>query len=105
MKATIAAVRAIIAGTKALIAAIVAGGWIAIVIILIVVLLGCAISLFGGGSESNSYTPVSAEVEAYDPLIQEYARQHGIPEYVELIKAVMMQESGGQGNDPMQASE
>ena len=74
-------------------------------IILIVVLLGCAISLFGGGSESNSYTPVSAEVEAYDPLIQEYARQHGIPEYVELIKAVMMQESGGQGNDPMQASE
>ena len=105
VKATIAAVKAIIAGTKALIAAIVAGGWIAIVIILIVVLLGCAISLFGGGSESNSYTPVSPEVEAYDPLIQEYARQHGIPEYVELIKAVMMQESGGQGNDPMQASE
>ena len=105
VKATIAAVKAIIAGTKALIATIVAGGWIAIVIILIVVLLGCAISLFGGGSESNSYTPVSAEVEAYDPLIQEYARQHGIPEYVELIKAVMMQESGGQGNDPMQASE
>ena len=53
----------------------------------------------------TSTTPVSAEVEAYDPLIQEYARQHGIPEYVELIKAVMMQESGGQGNDPMQASE
>lgn len=105
VKATIAAVKAIIAGTKALIAAIVAGGWIAIVIILIVVLLGCAISLFGGGSESTSYTPVSAEVEAYEPLIQKYAKQHGIPEYVELIKAVMMQESGGRGNDPMQASE
>ncbi len=105
VKATIAAVKAIIAGTKALIAAIVAGGWIAIVIILIVVVLGCAISLFGGGSESTSYTPVSAEVEAYEPLIQKYAKQHGIPEYVELIKAVMMQESGGRGNDPMQASE
>lgn len=105
VKATIAAVKAIIAGTKAMIAAIVAGGWIAVVIILIVVLLGCAISLFGGGSESTSYTPVSAEVEAYEPLIQKYAKQHGIPEYVELIKAVMMQESGGQGNDPMQASE
>lgn len=105
VKATIAAVKAIIAGTKALIAAIVAGGWIAVVIILIVVLLGCAISLFGGGSESTSYTPVSAEVEAYEPLIQKYAKQHGIPEYVELIKAVMMQESGGRGNDPMQASE
>lgn len=53
----------------------------------------------------NAYTPVSAEVEAYDPLIRQYASQHGIPEYVELIKAVMMQESGGRGNDPMQASE
>ena len=105
VKATIAAVKAIIAGTKALIAALIAGGWIAIVIILIVVLLGCAVSLFGGGSSSTSYTPVSAEVEAYEPLIQKYAKQYGIPEYVELIKAVMMQESGGRGLDPMQAAE
>lgn len=60
---------------------------------------------FGGGSGSNAYTPVSAEVEAYEPLIQKYAKQYGIPEYVELIKAVMMQESGGRGLDPMQAAE
>lgn len=104
-KATIAAVKAIIAGTKALISAIVAGGWIAVVIILIVVLFGCAVSIFGGGGESNVYTPVSAEVEAYEPLIRQYAKQHGISEYTELIKAVMMQESGGRGSDPMQASE
>ena len=104
VRATIAAVKAIIAGTKALISALIAGGWIAVVIILIVVLLGCAVSLFGGGS-STSYTPVSAEVEAYEPLIQKYAKQYGIPEYVELIKAVMMQESGGRGLDPMQAAE
>lgn len=104
-RATVSAVRAIIAGTKALITALIAGGWIAVVIILIVVLLGCAVSLFGGGSGSNSYTPVSAEVEAYEPLIRQYAAQYGIPEYVELIKAVMMQESGGRGSDPMQASE
>lgn len=105
VKATASAVKAIIAGTKALIAAIAAGGWIAILIILIVVLLGCAVAMFGGGSESNSYTPVSAEVEAYTPLIQKYAKQYGISEYVELIKAVMMQESGGRGLDPMQAAE
>lgn len=105
VQATKAAVKAIIASTKALISAIIAGGWIAVLIILIIVLLGCAVSLFGGGGNSNSYTPVSAEVEVYEPLIQQYARQHGIPEYVELIKAVMMQESGGRGNDPMQASE
>ena len=105
VRATIAAVKAIIAGTKALISALIAGGWIAVVIIFIVVLLGCAVSLFGGGSGSNAYTPVSAEVEAYEPLIQKYAKQYGIPEYVELIKAVMMQESGGRGLDPMQAAE
>ena len=105
VRATIAAVKVIIAGTKALISALIAGGWVSVVIILIVVLLGCAVSLFGGGGGSKAYTPVSAEVEAYEPLIQKYAKQYGIPEYVELIKAVMMQESGGRGLDPMQAAE
>ena len=105
VRATIAAVKVIIAGTKALISALIAGGWVSVVIILIVVLLGCAVSLFGGGGGSNAYTPVSAEMEAYEPLIQKYAKQYGIPEYVELIKAVMMQESGGRGLDPMQAAE
>ena len=105
VRATIAAVKEIIAGTKALISALIAGGWVSVVIILIVVLLGCAVSLFGGGGGSNAYTPVSAEGEAYEPLIQKYAKQYGIPEYVELIKAVMMQESGGRGLDPMQAAE
>ena len=104
-KATVAAVKAIIAGTKALVAAIAAGGWIAVLIIMIVVLFGAAVAMFGGGSDSNSYTPVSAEVEAYEPIIQKYAKEYGIPEYVELIKAVMMQESGGRGLDPMQAAE
>lgn len=53
----------------------------------------------------RTYTAVSAEVQAYEPVIQKYAKQYGIPEYVELIKAVMMQESGGRGLDPMQAAE
>ena len=105
VKTTISAIKAIIAGTKALISALIAGGWIAVLIILIVVLFGALFSLVGGSNSSSSYTPVSAEVQAYEPLIKKYAKQHGIPEYVELIKAVMMQESGGRGNDPMQASE
>ncbi|HBT64665.1 MAG TPA: transglycosylase, partial [Ruminococcaceae bacterium] len=96
VKATISAIKAIIASTKALISALMAGGWIAVLIILIVVLFGALFSLVGSGSDT-SYTPVSAEVQAYEPLIQKYAKQHGIPEYVELIKAVMMQESGGWG--------
>lgn len=98
------AIKAIIAGTKALISAIIAGGQVSVFVIVVVVLFGAALSLYGG-SENSTYTPVSAEVEAYDPVIRTYAQEHGIPEYVELIKAVMMQESGGRGNDPMQASE
>ena len=104
-EATAKAIKAIIAGTKALIEAIIAGGWISVMIILIVVMLGVAISLFGSGSGNSSYTPVSAEVEAYTPVIRLYAQQYGVGEYVELIKAIMMQESGGRGLDPMQASE
>ena len=69
-------VKAIIAGTKALVAAIAAGGWIAVLIIMIVVLFGAAVAMFGGGSDSNSYTPVSAEVEAYEPIIQKLSLIH-----------------------------
>lgn len=104
VKATIAAVKAIIAATKALVAAIAAGGWVAVMMILVVVLLGCALALFGGNSDGD-YQAVSAEVEAYTPYIRQYAEEYGIGEYVELIKAVMMQESGGKGTDPMQCSE
>lgn len=104
VKATIAAVKAIIAATKALVGAIAAGGWVAVMMILVVVLLGCALALFGGNS-GGDYQAVSAEVEAYTPYIRQYAEEYGIGEYVELIKAVMMQESGGKGTDPMQCSE
>ena len=103
-KAVTAAVKAVIAATKALVSAILAGGWIVVLILIIVILFGALFSMVGG-SNSSTVTPVSAEVEAYEPLIRQYARQYGIEEYVELIKAVMMQESGGQGSDPMQASE
>ncbi len=104
VKATIAAAKATAASIKALIAAIAAGGWVAVLIILVVVVLGGALVMIGD-TENSSYTPVSEEVNAYEPLIRIYAQKHGIPDYIELIKAVMMQESGGQGNEPMQASE
>lgn len=104
-KLTAKAVRAIITAIKELFLLLIAGGWVTLVVILLIVLFGAALALFGGGSSSSTYTPVSAEVEAYTPIIRTYARQYGIEEYTELIKAVMMQESGGRGLDPMQASE
>ena len=103
-KTTVSAAKAVIAGTKALLTAIAAGGGIAILVLIVVLLFGAALSMTGGDN-SSTVSPVSAEVQAYEPLIRKYAKQYGIGEYVELIKAVMMQESGGQGNDPMQSSE
>lgn len=48
IKATISAIKAIIASTKALISAIMAGGWVAIVIIIIICLVGLLVgSIFG----------------------------------------------------------
>ena len=90
---------------KALYTAIAAGGVASVLVIVIVVLIGCGAAIFGSQDESTETLPLSAEVEAYEPVIRRYARQYGIPDYVLLIQAVMMQESGGRGNDPMQASE
>lgn len=90
---------------EALYTAIAAGGVASVLVIVIVVLIGCGAAIFGSQDESTETLPLSAEVEAYEPVIRKYAKQYGIPDYVLLIQAVMMQESGGRGNDPMQASE
>ena len=48
---------------------------------------------------------VSAEVLGYTEIIERYAEKYEVSEYVPLIQAIMMQESGGKGLDPMQSSE
>ena len=101
-EAVVAVVRAVSSALGALLAA---GGGIVVMIILVVVLFGGVLLLFGEGPDSGAYTPVSEEVQAYEPLIRVYAEKHGIPDYVDLIKAIMMTESGGKGSDPMQSSE
>ena len=82
-----------------------AAGTLVLILIPFVVIMGVASMLTSNGEGRSAYIPVSAEVEAYRPLIRLYSAQHGIPEYEDLIAAVMMQESGGQGTDPMQCSE
>ena len=57
-----------------------------------------------GGSNTQIYS-LSEEVLAYEETITKYAQEYGIEDYVSLIEAIMMQESGGKGNDPMQSSE
>lgn len=84
--------------------ALFAGGGLLILLIPVLLLFGAAGALFVGSADIGS-APVSDEVRSYAWMIQVYAMEHGIPEYAELIMAVMMQESGGRGSDPMQASE
>lgn len=52
----------------------------------------------------GSFSP-SGTVTAYDALIAQDCAKYGITEYAALVEAVMQQESGGSGNDPMQCSE
>lgn len=52
----------------------------------------------------GSYS-LSGDVDNYSTTINQYCLQYGIPEYTTLAAAVMQQESGGSGTDPMQSSE
>lgn len=48
---------------------------------------------------------VNSACEAYRSQVEEAASDYGMTEYVDLILALMMQESSGQGSDVMQSSE
>lgn len=48
---------------------------------------------------------ISEEVRDYQPLVEKYADKYDVSDYVDVIMAMMMQESGGRGDDPMQSSE
>lgn len=74
------------------------------VVVFLVIILG-VIGGIAASSRSSSAESLSQEVLAYTSTIQKYASQYGIPEYVASIQAIMMQESGGRGTDPMQTSE
>ncbi|WRU97871.1 lysozyme family protein (plasmid) [Priestia filamentosa] len=63
------------------------------------------VTIVGGGIGAGTAN-VSAQVQQYQPLLEKYASKHGLdPSYVPIMMALMMQESAGRGNDPMQSSE
>jgi len=45
------------------------------------------------------------KVEQHRPLINKYAKDYQVDEHTDVLLAMMMQESGGRGSDPMQSSE
>ncbi len=99
-----AAVKSVTAAVKSSASLLVAAGPVVVLMILILILFGGILS-FVNDDSSESSNRINSQVQNYDLVIQKYAKQYGISEFTELIKAVMMQESGGQGTDPMQASE
>lgn len=65
------------------------------------------LTLFLGGTDTSGIATanVSDAVLAYRPIVERLAARYGMEQYVELILAVMMQESGGLVPDVMQAAE
>ena len=60
----------------------------------------------GGGSHIQyGGVNVSAEVLAHKPLLEKYAREYGIDEYINVLLAIIQVESGGTLEDVMQSSE
>lgn len=103
MKAIVNSTKRMMQSSKTMLMMLSSIGGIAIMVILVVALVG-GFFLTSSSSQGNGQA-ISSEVIAYTPLIQKYADKYEIPHFTTVIQAVMMQESGGYGNDPMQSSE
>lgn len=61
----------------------------------------------GNSDNYNNLTPglqkIDASVAAFEPVVAQYAAQYGMSAYINLILAVIQQESDGAGNDVMQS--
>lgn len=59
------------------------------------------------GSFSSVFTGMnlSAEVLKHQPMVEKYAKENGISEYVNVLLAIIQVESGGTAEDVMQSSE
>lgn len=85
--------------------------WVALAIVIVVAIVAGVIgTIVGSAGASNSMdsstyqAQVSDDVEAYRDLVEKYCEEYEIDEYVDLVLAMMQQESGGQGVDVMQSA-
>lgn len=79
---------------------------IVLIVLSFFMLLVMGVMILTGGDSGNSGTAkVNAAVLAWEPVVRQYAEEYGIPEYVGVLLAIMMVETGGAGLDIMQSSE
>ncbi len=76
-----------------------------ILIVIMTLFIGTFSVLAQDGGTNSTILPLSPEVVSYEETITRYAEENGIEDYVPILEAIMMQESRGLGNDPMQCSE
>ena len=80
-------------------------GTILILLIVITLFIGTFSALAQDDESNSEIVSLSEEVIAYEDTIRKYAKEYDIEDYVSLLQAIMMQESGGKGSDPMRSSE
>ena len=76
-----------------------------ILIVIMTLFFGTFSVLAQDGGSNSMIIPLSPEVIAYEETITRYAEENGIEDFVTILEAIMMQESKGLGDDPMQCSE
>lgn len=82
-------------------------GWLLLPLILLLLPILLIVLLFSAGASSqmSQSASLSPQVEAWRPTVQKYCDKYKIGEYTDLALALMMQESGGNEPDPLQAAE
>lgn len=68
-------------------------------------LLATVFVILFSNQKPNEYLTINEACEAYRPDVEQAAASYGMSDYVDLILALMMQESSGRGPDVLQSSE
>lgn len=81
--------------------------WIFCFLIAFLLFISLVMKLFQEMDEGlfDSKNKIPKRVLQYEETIKTYSKKYNVNEHVPLIMAIMIQESSGKGNDPMQASE
>ena len=111
-QATKQAVKVVMNGVS-LKAKLIIGGIAIGAVLLFLIIIGAISSVLDGQNSSSNYNSiygygtaqVSEQVLQYRGDIERELAKYNKTEYTDLLLALMQQESGGRGNDPMQASE